>query len=246
MLPPWLPPVLVAPVIGSFLGVLVDRLPVGRPVALVRSSCIHCERILGPAEMVPIVSYLVQRGTCRGCGRAIAPYHLGVEIAALAIAVWAALVSPDLPHLWGNCVLGWTLLALAWIDWRTLLLPDVLTLPLLVVGLIATAWLEVESLTDHAIAAVLGYVGVAFFAIGYRHLRGKEGLGLGDAKLLAAGGAWLGTAALPWAVTAAAMSGIAMAISWRASGTAIDRHTALPFGPPLALAIWLLRLYSGV
>jgi leader peptidase (prepilin peptidase)/N-methyltransferase len=75
-------------------------------------------------------------------------------------------------------------------------------------------------------------------------LRGREGLGQGDAKLLAAGGAWLGWEALPWVVLLAAMLGLALALFRRARGVALTRETALPFGPPLALAIWIIRLHG--
>lgn len=167
-----------------------------------------------------------------------------IGVAPLLIAGWAASVDAEpLPMLLG-CILGWTLLALAWIDWNTLRLPDALTLPLMACGL-AAAWMDSpDALYSSVVGALAGYG--ALFAVGalYRMLRGRDGLGRGDAKLLAAGGAWLGWTALPWVVLLAALLGLALALAHRARGMSLTRETALPFGPPLACAIWIIWLYG--
>ena len=115
-----------------------------------------------------------------------------MEFACLAIAAWAVLIAPDTQSVWLDCLLGWTLLALAWIDWKHMVLPDVLTLPLILAGFGATLLDAPEAISEHAAAAVAGYGAFRAIEIGYRRLRGREGLGQGDAKLLAAAGAWLG------------------------------------------------------
>jgi leader peptidase (prepilin peptidase) / N-methyltransferase len=239
----WLPPLLAAPFIGSFAGVLIERLPTDRPVVLARSQCDHCGHTLGPLDLIPLLSYAALRGRCRYCGAAIGLFPPAVELTALAVAAWAVLAVPT-AAVWLSCLLGWTLLTASWIDARTMLLPDVLTLPLLLAGLGATAWLDPDSLPDHALAAALGY-GVLFaIARGYRWLRGRDGMGLGDAKLLGALGAWLGLSDLPTVVLLAACLGLAAAGILALRGRRITGVTAIPFGPCLALSGWLVWLYG--
>jgi leader peptidase (prepilin peptidase)/N-methyltransferase len=238
----WLAPVLLAPFIGSFLGVLVLRLPEGRPVALARSACGHCNHRLGGRDLIPIASYVFSRGRCRYCGAAIGSFHIAIELAALAVAVWAVIAAEDLT--WVACVFGWTLVTLAWIDLRTMILPDVLTLPLLAFGLAATGISMPDSLPDHLLAAGLGYLLLAAVAWGYRRFRGRDGLGLGDAKLLAAIGAFLGLNLLPLALLLAACAGLAAAGAAALAGRRMTAATAIPFGPFLALSGWLLFLYA--
>ncbi len=244
VLPNWLAPLLLSPFVGSFLGVLVRRLPRGLPVVLARSRCEACGRTLDARDMVPIMSYVMLRGRCRGCRARIAAMHLGIELAAMGVAVWAALAETDPARLWVACVLGWTLLALAWIDWEHLRLPDALTLPLVVAGLGATLLLDPGDAPEHAAAAALGYLVLRGLAVGYRALRGRDGLGVGDAKLLAAAGAWVGVEALPIVVLGAALFGIGLALAARLRGHTVSRATAIPFGPGFCAALWLVWLYG--
>jgi len=155
--PEWLWPVVAAPFIGSFLGVLVTRLPEGRPVAGGRSACDQCGHQLGPLDLVPIASWLALRGRCRHCGAKITVLPLVIELGALLVAIWAASVSQGLA-LWVGCFLGWTLLTLAAIDFRDGILPDMLTLPLIAAGLVATYFLAPWQMLDSAIGAVAGFV----------------------------------------------------------------------------------------
>ncbi len=185
----------------------------------------------------------------RGFKRVAAPgmTRRGVATAcagAAIVAAWAASVDTDIRWMAFSCVLGWTLLALGWIDWRTFRLPDVLTLPLLAVGLAAAAIDSQASLISGVIGALAGYGALSAVNAGYRRLRGRDGLGRGDAKLLAAGGAWLGWQALPWVVLFAALLGLLLAALQRARGARLTAETALPFGPPLALAIWIVWMYG--
>ena len=234
-----------APFAGSFLGVLIRRLPREHPDLWGRSACEACGHALGPLELVPVASFLTQRGRCRACHARIAGAHLAVELAALGVAGMAAAVAATGVQLWAGCALGWTLLALAWIDWERFWLPDALTLPLLAAGLIL-AWLDTPwSLTDRAIGAIAGYLAFRIVGRVYLALRGREGLGEGDAKLLAAGGAWLGWAALPNVVLTAALAGIGMALLTRWRGATLSAATALAFGPALAVGIWAFWLVQA-
>lgn len=235
--------ILLAPFIGSFLGVLIRRLPEDRPVAVARSACESCQHPLGPLDLVPIGSYVVSRGRCRHCGAPIGRFHLLIELAALVPAVWAACLDDGL-RLWADCILGWALLALSWIDWRHMILPDVLTLPLLVVGL-GFSWLfDPSNIADYAIGAAFGWLLFAGVAWGYRRLRGRDGLGEGDAKLLAAAGAWVTWAGLPEVMLVAALAGLAVALAGRIAGQKMEAQTAIPFGPCLAFATWVTWLYG--
>jgi leader peptidase (prepilin peptidase)/N-methyltransferase len=145
---------------------------------------------------------------------------------------------------WLDCFLGWWLLTLGWIDSRCWLLPDVLTLPLVIAGLAAAALFDPDQLADRALGAALGYLSLLAVAALYRRLRGRDGLGRGDAKLLAASGAWLGASALPQVILFAALSALAAAGCLWFAGMRLRAHSALPFGPFLALATWLLWLFG--
>ncbi|MFC3228231.1 prepilin peptidase [Marinibaculum pumilum] len=175
------------------------------------------------------------------------PQAATLAAAAAAIALppaWAALAAEPPERLAASCVLGWGLLALAWIDWRTMRLPNWLTLPLLGAGLAATWLLAPAALAAHLAGALAGYAALALVSHLYRAFRGREGLGLGDAKLLAAGGAWLGWQALPSTVLAAVAMTLVLVLAMRVAGRRLAADIALPFGPALALAIWLAWLYG--
>jgi leader peptidase (prepilin peptidase)/N-methyltransferase len=235
--------VLVAPFIGSFLGVLILRLPEGRPIVTGRSACDQCGHRLGTRDLVPFLSYLLAHGRCRYCGAPIGLFPVAAETAAVCVAAWAAAVA-DGPDIWLACLLGWTLLTAAWIDLRTMILPDVLTLPLLLTGLAVTAAIDPDALADRALAAALAYVVLFGTARVYRRLRGRDGLGLGDAKLLAALGAWLGLSSLPIVLVLASCAGLAAAGVAMLLGKRVTAATAIPFGPCLAAAGWLAWLYA--
>jgi len=235
--------VAVAPFIGSFLGVLVRRLPEGRPVLGGRSHCESCGTVLHARDLVPFASWLAARRRCRFCGQSLGWFYPGIELAATAVAL-AAVAANGGPQTWLDCLFGWWLLALGWIDLRCWLLPDALTLPLVVVGLGAEAWLNPAGLTACAVGAALGYLGLRLVGWSYRMMRGREGIGQGDAKLLAASGAWLGAAALPQVILLAASTALIAALGLRLAGIRLGARSALPFGPFLAFATWLLWLLT--
>lgn len=237
--------IVAAPFIGSFLGVLVLRLPAGLPVVLARSACPHCRHRLGVADLVPVVSWLLSGRRCRYCAAPVGVFYPGIELAALGIALWAAAVLPG-QLVWAGCALGWCLLAAALIDWRHTVLPDILVLPLIPVGIGVHALLDGAPWQSHLLGAAVGFLSFAAIAALYRRMRGRDGLGLGDAKLLAAAGAWVSWTGLPSVVLLAAVFGLAGATVWRLAGHDVLSSTEIPFGPALALAIWLVWLYGPV
>ena len=230
-----------APVIGSFLGVVIERLPEGRPILWARSQCDACGRTLSPGDLIPLFSWVTAAGRCRHCGAGLSWFYPAIELAALAVAIVELAIDP-LPRALFGCVLGWWLVSLSAIDLRRWLLPDALTLPLWLAGLAVTALLVPEALFDHCLAALFGYLALRFVGWVYRGVRQREGLGGGDAKLLAAAGAWVGVAAVTQVVLLAALAGLATAAVLRLCGIPMDRYSALPFGPFLAAATWILWL----
>ncbi len=236
---------LAAPCVGSFLGLVVVRLPAGRPVWRGRSACPHCAATLGFLDLVPILGWRLARGRCRYCGAPISWSYPAIEVAALMVAVWSLAVLPGW-LAWASCGLGWSLIALALIDARHLLLPDALTLPLVAAGL-AVAWaVDPAKLPGHALGAAAGFLALAAVGLAYRRLRGREGLGLGDAKLFAAAGAWVSWQGLPSVLLLAA----AGALAWHLMAARLTARQLegreLPFGPYLAAALWLVWLYGPV
>ena len=240
-----------SPFIGSFLATATHRLPLGRSALRGRSSCPACGQNLGPLDLVPVLGFVFRRGRCAYCRAPVARVYPLVELLALAAALWAVAVVPGWAA-WAVAVLGWLLLTLAVIDAQHFLLPDVLTLPLAALGLAVAAlgatapgFVWATNPLDAVIGAAAGFASLALIAWAYRALRGRVGLGLGDAKLLAAAGAWAGWQGLASVVLIAALAALGgslavAAIKGRRPGLA-DR---LPFGPYLALGTWLVVLYG--
>lgn len=244
---PWIWPLVAAPFAGSLLGVVIRRLPDGRGLLLARSECENCGRVLRPWQMVPIVSWLVLRGRCAGCHASIGVFYPLVELAATAVALGPILVSrADATWLWVSCGLGWTLLALGWIDWERYQLPDVLVLPLILAGLAITSALNVDALADRAVATAAGYLSLRLLNAAYRRLRGYDGLGQGDAKLFAACGAWAGLGALPLVLLLGALVGLGVAMLRALLGEALNPRTRIPFGTCLAWALWVEWVAAGL
>jgi leader peptidase (prepilin peptidase)/N-methyltransferase len=234
---------IVAPFVGSFLGLLIKRLPTGRRIALARSECEFCHHPLGPRDLVPFCSWISAGGRCRYCGQAIGIFYPGVELAALLIAAWAALMLPDW-IAWAGAGFGWALLTLAWIDQETYQLPNVITLPLAAAGLAVTWLIDRSILVDHLLGAAAGFAFLSLVGWAYRSLRGRPGLGGGDAKLLGAVGGWVAWQGLPTVVLYAAVSGLAVALLLVACGRRLQLSERIPFGPHLCVGAWLVWLYG--
>lgn len=241
--------------VGSFLNVVIHRLPkmmergwadqcaelAGRApeprprydLVAPRSACPACGHAIGALDNVPVLSWLALRGRCRACRAPISPRYPIVELAAGALAlaaVWQ--FGPGAKGL-AACALLWALLALAFIDADTQLLPDDITLPLLWGGLAANLFGLFVPLASAVIGAMAGYLALWAVYWLFKLIRGKEGMGYGDFKLLAALGAWLGWPMLPQIVLVSsvlgAVGGILMIVL-----KGRDKAVPLPYGPWLA------------
>ena len=242
--------------IGSFLNVVIYRLPKmlerqwaaecvgagqvesvsGEPFNLIvpRSRCQQCQHQIRWFENIPVVSYLFLRGRCSACGTGISLRYPAVELltgALFSFCAWRWGLTP-VALVWAG--FSATLLALTLIDWDTTLLPDDLTLPLLWAGLIAAAlrWTDVP-LPSAVWGAVAGYLCLWLIYWGFKLLTGKEGMGYGDFKLLAALGAWFGWTALVPIILMASVIGALVGIAMKFGGT-LREGRYVPFGPFLA------------
>ncbi|MFN3388520.1 MAG: prepilin peptidase [Allosphingosinicella sp.] len=232
---------IVGLIVGSFLAVVLIRWPRGDSAARGRSRCDSCGKPLGPAELIPILSWFLVRGRCRGCGAAIDRRHLAAEAGAALVGLTAVLAHP-LPLAAVTALFGWWLFLLAALDVEHQWLPDRLTLPLIPAGLLA-AWAGYgPGLEERAIGAVAGFAVLAGIALAYRQARGREGLGGGDPKLFAAIGAWLGWAQLPYVLLGAGLIGLGVVAAMRLRGQAVAATDRLPLGALMALAAWPIWL----
>jgi len=244
--------------VGSFLNVVIHRLPkmmerewreqcaelagadpgpAGPAYNLVvpRSGCPGCGRAIRAHENVPLLSWLWLRGKCAGCGAGISLRYPVVELAGGAIAAYAASRYGLTLSALGAMLFAWTLLALAVIDYDTQFLPDDLTLPLLWAGLLFNLGGAFVSLQAAVVGAIAGYLVLWLVYWGFKLATGKEGMGYGDFKLLAAIGAWLGWTALPLVILLSSLVGAIVGISLVVSGRQ-GRDKPIPFGPYLAAA----------
>ncbi|WP_235173561.1 prepilin peptidase [Rahnella perminowiae] len=229
---------------GSFLNVVVYRLPLmiqnsGAPagsrfnLSFPASHCPACKHSLKYWQNIPLLSWLLLRGRCHYCGIAISKRYPFTEIicAALFLGISFLFVTPV--SLVSALLLFWFLLALSLIDLATYLLPDRLTLPLLWAGLLIHSVSGNVSLQDSVYGAAAGYIALWTLYWGVKLVSGKDGMGYGDFKLLAALGAWVGWQMLPCLCILAALTGIVFAlirvVFYKLSGQ-------IPFGPCLALA----------
>lgn len=230
-------------VVGSFIALVSVRLPASEPLVVTRSRCRACGTPLGALELVPLISWLVQRGRCRRCGTPISPRYPLIEAGSAALGAWALMADPGWVGISG-AIFAWWLLAASIIDAEHYWLPDGLTLPLAALGLIFAAWLEPTRLAERAIGAAVGFGILALLGLLYRRVRGREGLGGGDPRLLAAIGAWVGWIALPTVLVWAALAGLSLTLARRLRGRRVALSDALPFGPMLAVGGWLAWLYG--
>jgi leader peptidase (prepilin peptidase) / N-methyltransferase len=256
--------------VGSFLNVVIHRLPKmmeadwrqqcieflhpdqaakEQPpprynLIVPRSACPSCGHKITAVENIPVLSYLVLRGKCRACGTSISARYPAVEaltgiLTALTAwhfgVTWAALFA---------VVFLWALIALTFIDADTTLLPDDITLPLLWLGLLVNAASVFTSLSSAVIGAAAGYLALWSVYWAFKLLTGKEGMGYGDFKLLAAIGAWLGWQMLPLVILLSALVGAVVGIA----GIVLrgrERGAKLPFGPYLSAAGFIAMIWGA-
>ena len=232
-------------IVGSFLALVAARWPAGRSFVGGRSRCDSCDRVLGPVDLVPLLSYILLGGRCRSCRAAIPASAFWIEAAAALIGMAAvALARQPLDLLWA--LFGWVLLLLAVLDLRHFWLPNALTLPLLGGGLAVSA-LHAWPPTDAAIGAAAGFAGLELVRQLHARMTGRDGMGAGDPRLFAAIGAWLGWRALPPVLLAAALVGLAAVAVAAMRGRDVSRQTQVSFGTCLAIAAiaWWLVVAAG-
>jgi leader peptidase (prepilin peptidase)/N-methyltransferase len=208
-----------------------------------RSRCPDCGHVIRAHENIPLFSYLLQRGRCTACGSRISLRYPAVELLSGVLA--AVVVGHFGVTLQAAAGLGFTfaLVALAFVDLDTQYLPDSITLPLLWAGLALNLWGVFVTLESAVIGAMAGYLSLWSIYWLFKLLTGKEGMGHGDFKLMAALGAWMGWSILPGVVFLASMVGAAVGI-----GLIVlrghDRQVPIPFGPYIAAAGWLSLIWG--
>jgi leader peptidase (prepilin peptidase) / N-methyltransferase len=216
-------------IVGSFLNVVIHRLPRGESLVSPGSRCPSCGAPVAPYDNVPIVSWLVLRGRCRHCGAPISPRYPAVEL--LTAVTFAAVVAVrgfdndlvlELPFV--AC-----LIALAGIDFDHRLLPNKMVYPMAVYGLVATAIVDTDALVEHLIAGAGGFLFLFIAVLAY-----PRGMGMGDVKLAGAMGLYLGLSLIP-AMLIAFLTGSAVGIGMMAREGVQARKKAVPFGVFLAL-----------
>jgi leader peptidase (prepilin peptidase)/N-methyltransferase len=263
----WLVSGIVGLCVGSFLNVVIHRLPKmldrgwraqcaelsGEPppelptynLITPRSECPACGHRIAAFENIPVLSFLFLRGRCSACAAPISARYPFIELLTGALTIAAVLRFGVTPTAAAACLLIWSLIALTFIDFDTQLLPDSITLPLLWSGLLANVAGIVPgvSLRDAVVGAIAGYVALWTIYWLFKLVRGKEGMGYGDFKLLAALGAWLGWQMLPLIVLLSSFVGALIGI-----GLVVfkgrDHQIPLAFGPYLAIA-GVIALFFG-
>lgn len=229
-------------VFGSFIATVAIRWPQGRSALQGRSACDGCGKALAAHELIPLLSFVLQRGRCRACGKAIHRAHPATELAGMAIGIAAGLVAPGWEGVAG-AVFGWLLLALAALDLAAFWLPNVLTGALAVAGVVDGIFFE-PGWIDRILGGLIGFGLLYLVAFTYRHVRKREGLGGGDPKLFGAIGLWLGASMLAPVLLGASVTGLAVALAMKLSGREIKMTSRLPLGTLLAIAAFPAWLYS--
>lgn len=256
--------------VGSFLNVVIHRIPVmmerewqaqiaesqladgqtlpeteAYNLATPNSACPACRRPIRWYENIPLISYLALGGKCAGCKTAISLRYPAVELLTALLSLLVIYQLGFNPTGFAALLFTWCLLALTFIDIDHHLLPDRITLPLLWAGLLVnTQDFGFTSLPSAVWGAALGYLSLWSVYWLFKLATGKEGMGYGDFKLLAALGAWCGAAALPLIILLSSVTGVILAVVLMAS----KRHDAqnpLPFGPYLAIAGWIALLWGN-
>jgi leader peptidase (prepilin peptidase)/N-methyltransferase len=231
--------ILAGAFVGSFITASAKAWPDWSQIVSGRSACDKCGQKLSAWELIPMASFIIQRGHCRNCKTAISWLHPVGEGAALLIAISAVIAFDG----WATLIavlFGWALLFGAWVDFRTFLIPDIVSIGLIPAGLVATFFTSgQQAVLMHGLAALAGFATLAIIAVAYRRLRGREGLGMGDAKLLGAGGAWAGLYALPWILAIGAGTTLFIVAIGHVLGRKASADTAVPLGPGLAAGCYL-------
>jgi leader peptidase (prepilin peptidase)/N-methyltransferase len=252
--------------VGSFLNVVIYRLPLmlearwrrdccellevegekaPSPLSLSspNSHCPHCKSPVKPWQNIPVLSYVMLGGKCANCQARISLRYPVLEIVTGVMTMALAWYFPLTPALAGALLFTWALIALTMIDVDHQLLPDDITLPLLWLGLAFNVTGTFAPLQDAVIGAIAGYLSLWSVYWAFKLLTGKEGMGYGDFKLLAALGAWLGWQALPLIILLSSLVGAVVGIALMVIKRR-GRDIPIPFGPYLAAAGWIALLWG--
>ncbi|MBQ4682781.1 prepilin peptidase [Aeromonas dhakensis] len=253
--------------IGSFINVVIHRLPIMLErdwqaeylsyfnpetqqqqeerynLMVPRSACPHCGHAITAMENIPLLSWLWLKGRCRECQAPISARYPLVELLTALLSLVVAATFPPGWALLAALLLTWVLVALTFIDLDKMLLPDQLTLPLLWGGLLFNLAGGFVPLADAVIGAMAGYLVLWSLYWAFKLLTGKEGMGYGDFKLLAALGAWLGWQALPIVLLLSSLVGAIIGISLILLRNH-HQNKPIPFGPYLAIAGWIALLWG--
>ncbi|NOS35306.1 MAG: prepilin peptidase [Deltaproteobacteria bacterium] len=229
--------------IGSFLNVCIYRLPLKKSIVSPPSACPVCGRRLPFYDNIPIFSYMLLRGRCRGCGASFSIRYLAIEVvtALMAVAIYASFghTLESLVYF----VFVSALIVITFIDLEYQIIPDVISLPGIGVGFLVSLFLVVPGVVNSLIGILLGGGLLFLVASSYYLLTGREGMGGGDIKLLAMVGAFLGWKGVIVTIFAGSLVGavlgtLLMAVKGR------DSKYAIPFGPFLALGA-VIYLFAG-
>jgi leader peptidase (prepilin peptidase)/N-methyltransferase len=229
-------------IIGSFFNVVIYRLPLmmeenrPQPFNLVfpQSHCCHCGRSVRPVENIPVISYVALGGRCSNCHEPISIRYPLVELLTAAAAVGLALRFGTGWEFWAACIFVSFGICITFIDLDHLSIPNVLTFPLIAIGLAVNTLQVFTPFRDALIGAATGFASLWILYWGIKLATGKEALGFGDFKLFAAMGAWLGWQMLPLALFIACAAGSVIGLSMRALGK-IGPGALVPFGPFLVV-----------
>jgi leader peptidase (prepilin peptidase)/N-methyltransferase len=237
--------VLLGLIVGSFVATIAVRWPSARRISAGQSVCDCCAAPLKAANLIPVLSFLMQGGRCAACRARIDRIHPAMELLCAGIGGISAIALAHQPfEALAAALLGWQLALLAALDWRAFWLPDRLTLPLLATGLLF-AGLNGSSILYAAIGgAAIGFLSLDLLRQLFIALRQKEGMGQGDPKLFGAIGAWVGWQGLGPVLLAAALVGIAAHVMQQKLPRSDDHVDLVPFGTMLAVAAWPLWLWQ--
>jgi leader peptidase (prepilin peptidase)/N-methyltransferase len=230
-------------VIGSFLNVCIHRIPSGDSIAFPASHCPYCRTPIRPWDNLPILSYLLLRGRCRTCKVAISPRYPLVEALTGVAGVGTYIAFGPTPQALLLFAFLCALIVVTFIDLDHQIIPDVISLPGILIGLTAAILLGDPGWFDSLLGILIGGGVLWAIAEAYFRLTGREGMGGGDVKLLAMIGAFLGWRAIPVTLMIASLSGTALGLAMmlrRGEG----RQMAIPFGPFLAAGA-VVALFAG-
>ena len=239
-------------IFGSFLGAVLVRSASGRSIVAAPSTCDSCGHRLTVTELVPILSFIAQRGRCRTCGAPIDRWQLACEVggAIVGAASWVG-ATPGALQGTAAMLLGWGLLLLALLDLRYMWLPRRFVATLAGIGVVFAlirsrdAGWDGEPLVIAALGGATGFAMLWVVRMLYARGRGREGMGAGDPPLLGAIGIWLGPVGVIGVVLGGSLIGIAAAAAMHLTGRRVTADTVLPLGTCLAAAAWPLFLLQG-